>query len=283
MQLRIIFNEKIFVVSLIVFLLIFPTEIKAEIRKIPDKNIYINFEELPFNLNNLSPGRKETKNLSINNQENLEIEIYLSAQKIEESRDFSSAFFLTINNKEPFPLSSLFKEDALIGKLSANEEKTISLTTEFLKDSGNNYQDAILEFDFLIKFFQDENKTIGAISLLGGKSLDFSQDEDVKQKEAINEINEEEKRFFKDTQETEIEQIDSLLDTEEIVEPIRKEIERALSGREKHLEGKKEKNLQANLFLKKRQLNKLLLFFLLILFLISLLIILKMLDKKENK
>jgi len=154
---------------LLVLCLLFPSLSFAKTEQFGNKQIFIDFDGLPFALNNLTPGKSETKEIIINNKEGFDVSVYLGANKISENKNLASVLLLSIAKNQPISLLELFKEDIFIINVPSNSNKNISLEIIFPLNSGNEYQASSLDSDFKISVTQisDTPQTFGSVVLPG--------------------------------------------------------------------------------------------------------------------
>ncbi|MFA6437115.1 MAG: hypothetical protein WC242_03045 [Candidatus Paceibacterota bacterium] len=154
---------------LIIAFLLIPSLFFAKTEQFGDKQIFIDFGSLPFNLNNLIPGKSETKEITIDNHENFDISVYLGANKISEKKNLASVLLLSFDKDKPISLSELFKEGIFVANIPRNSSKNISLEIVFLQNSGNEFQAGSLGADFKINVTQigDSHETFGSVVLPG--------------------------------------------------------------------------------------------------------------------
>jgi len=154
---------------LLIACLFLPSLSFAKTEQFGNKQIFVDFGNLPFSLNNLIPGKSETKEITIDNKENFNVSVYLGANKISEKKNLSSALLMSVNKNQPISLSELFKEDLFVINVPSGLNKTIFLEITFQSSSGNEYQESFLEADFKISATQigDAPQVFGSVVLPG--------------------------------------------------------------------------------------------------------------------
>jgi len=150
--------KTILIISVIIFgagfLFVNPTQATNNKLWFGDKNISIDFNELPFDLNNWEPGMSEEKTIKIINNENFDINVYFSASRIEPfpgkgEADLADVLTITINDKSNH-LSDLFDNNIILTPVNSGKSQNYDITISFDEDAGNKYQSKIINFDFII-------------------------------------------------------------------------------------------------------------------------------------
>ncbi len=134
-----------------------------------DKNISIDFDELPFNLSNWAPGMSDVKSIMITNDEDFDINLYFKAQKTSGDEVLADVLTITIDNK-PNHLSDLFDDNITLTPVNSGESQSYNIAISFDEDAGNEYQGKSINFDFVITAEQigNGNGEIPPVVIPGG-------------------------------------------------------------------------------------------------------------------
>ena len=127
-----------------------------------DKNIFVDFDGLPFNLSNWAPGMSDVKSITINNGEDFDINLYFKAQKTSGDEVLAEVLTITIDNK-PNHLSDLFNNNVTLTPVNSGESQNYNIAISFDEDAGNEYQGKTINFDFVVVAEQ-----IGEVIIPGG-------------------------------------------------------------------------------------------------------------------
>jgi len=120
-----------------------------------DKNISIDFNGLPFDLNNWAPGMSVgPKTIRITNNENFDINVYLSALTSEPSSsegeaNLADVLTVTIGDKSVH-LSDLFNDNISLAPVDSGKSQNYNIALSFDEAAGNKYQGKTINFDFII-------------------------------------------------------------------------------------------------------------------------------------
>jgi len=149
-------TKTILIISIAVFgagfLLI--NSVQAGVIQFGDKNIFVNFNELPFNLDNFAPGVSTQKTITITNNEDFDIDVFLKASRNEPfpqggEADLADVLTLTVGEQSKH-ISELFNESMEISSINSGEPQDYQLNISFDEDAGNEYQNKTINFDFII-------------------------------------------------------------------------------------------------------------------------------------
>jgi protein-S-isoprenylcysteine O-methyltransferase Ste14 len=113
------------------------------------KNIYVDFDGLPFVMKNWAPGDSEQKTITIKNDENFDINIYFKAKKTLGDDILADVLTITIDNKSNH-LSDLLNNNIVLTPVNSKESQNYNVAISFDEDAGNKYQDKTINFDFII-------------------------------------------------------------------------------------------------------------------------------------
>jgi hypothetical protein len=114
-----------------------------------NKNIFVDFDNLPFNLSNWAPGMSDVKSITIENNENFDINLYLKAKKTSGDDILADVLTITINNKSNH-LSDLFDDNITLTPVNSGESQNYNIAISFDEDAGNECQNKSINFDFVI-------------------------------------------------------------------------------------------------------------------------------------
>ena len=149
--------KTILIISIIVFggsFLLINSAQAGVVIQFGNKQIFVDSNGLPFNLNNFAPGMSDVKSITIENNENFDIDIFLKTSRNEPfpekgEADLADVLTLTVGEQSKH-ISELFNESMEL--LSVNSEKfqDYQLNISFDEDAGNEYQGKTISFDFII-------------------------------------------------------------------------------------------------------------------------------------
>jgi len=113
------------------------------------KNISVAFDGLPFNLSNWAPGMSDIKSITIENNENFDVDIYFKAEKTSGDDILANALTITVGNESKH-LSDLFDNNLSLASISAGKSQDYDIAISFDSDAGNEYQNKTIDFNFII-------------------------------------------------------------------------------------------------------------------------------------
>ncbi|MFH1990531.1 MAG: dockerin type I domain-containing protein [Patescibacteria group bacterium] len=163
--------KTILIISVIVFgagfLLI--NSAQAGVIQFGAKNIFVDFDDLPFNLSNWAPGDSAQKTIIINNNENFDINLYFKAKKTLGDDILADVLTITINGQSNH-LSYLFDNNMTLGSVSSGKSRNYNIAISFDEDASNKYQGKTINFDFIITAEQigKNNEEILSVIIPGG-------------------------------------------------------------------------------------------------------------------
>ena len=132
------------------------------------KDISVDFNDLPFQMNNWAPGMSDTKTITIQNSENFNTNVYFKAKKTSGGDDIlGNALTITIGNQSKH-LSDLFSNNLSLDSINAGQSKSYNITINFDQDAGNEYQNRTINFDFIITVEEIGGNGGGSITIPGG-------------------------------------------------------------------------------------------------------------------
>jgi len=131
------------------------------------KNISVDFDGLPFNLSNWAPGMRDTKTIKIENDENFDINVYFKADKISEDDMLAEVLTITIGGQSKH-LKDLFSDNLSLGTVNAGKLQDYDITISFDSDAGNEYQNEMIDFNFIITVEEIGGNGGGSIPIPGG-------------------------------------------------------------------------------------------------------------------
>jgi len=175
-------NKKIsFIIVIIILGVGFLCTNSAQAIKFADKEIFVDFDGLPFDLSNFAPGMNtSTKTITITNNENFDIDVYFKAEKTagDPSNYLADSLFVDIDNESNY-LSDLLNTNITLGSIGSNASQSYDIFINFDKNAGNNSQNETIDFDFILTVEEehqdededdDENGDIPPIIIPGGGS-----------------------------------------------------------------------------------------------------------------
>ena len=123
-----------------------------EVRFTP-KDIWVDFDGLPFDLKNFAPGMSAQKTIIITNNENFDIDVFLKTSRntpFPSEGEADLADVLTIDGKSNY-LSDLFDNNIILGSVNSGEFQEYNITLSFDGEkAGDEYQNKTINFDFVI-------------------------------------------------------------------------------------------------------------------------------------
>ncbi len=122
---------------------------RAEIIQFGVKNIFVDFKGLPFNLNNWAPGMSQTAEMTIENNEDFEINVYFQAEKISGCDILANSLTISAENKSAH-LLSLFNDKITLDSINSGQAQDYQLKIDFDKEAKNECQDKNVNFNFVI-------------------------------------------------------------------------------------------------------------------------------------
>ena len=139
---------------------------QASTVKLENKEIFVSTTGLPFNLDNFYPGKETgTKNITIDNDEDFDIDISIGANSSLLDPDFARVLSLEIDGKD-ISIFDLIQDDLELSSIEANEEKSYDLKIKFDRGAGNQYQEAQIEFDFVITISDADTETEEEVTIV---------------------------------------------------------------------------------------------------------------------
>jgi len=174
-------NKKISFIILIIILgvgFLFTNSAQA-IKKFADKEIFVDFDGLPFDLSNFAPGMNtSTETITIINNENFDIDVYFKAEKTsgDPNNYLANSLIVNIDNESNY-LSDLLNTNITLGSIGSNASQSYDIFINFDKNAGNNSQNETIDFDFILTVVEehqdeddddDENGDIPPIIIPGG-------------------------------------------------------------------------------------------------------------------
>jgi hypothetical protein len=169
MNKKTLFNS--IILSAVIFsgVFLFYQSARAEEVQFGDKDIFVDFDGLPFNLSNWAPGNSAQKTIVINNNENFDIDVYLKASSTSTDKSLANVLTITTNNQSKH-LSDLFDNNITLGSVNSGGSQDYDVAIKFDEDAGNEYQGKTINFDFIITAEQTEedNGEIPPVIIPGG-------------------------------------------------------------------------------------------------------------------
>jgi hypothetical protein len=139
----------IFILAICLSFLSFAQPAEAGVVQFSGKDINVDFDGLPFNLNNWAPGMSDAKIITIENNENFDINVYFKAKEISSPDILGNALTITIDNQSKH-LSDLFNNNLSLTSINAGKSQDYDIALSFDSTAGNKYQNKTINFDFLI-------------------------------------------------------------------------------------------------------------------------------------
>jgi len=149
-------SKTILIISVIVFGFGFllPHSAQADILRFGDKNIFLDTDGLPFDLSNWAPGMSDVRSITIENNENFNIDVFLKTLRnspIPNQGEADLANVLTLNvGTLSEHISELFTKNMQLASVNAGQSKGYDLDMSFDQSAGNEYQSKTIDFDFII-------------------------------------------------------------------------------------------------------------------------------------
>jgi len=146
-------SKIILILSIVIFgsgfLFINSTQATSNNIQFTPKNIWVNFDGLPFDLSNWAPGDSTSlKTITITNNENFDINVYFAATTTDDDI-LADALIVTIDNKSN-DLSYLFDNNISLTLVNSREFQNYDIIIKFDENAENEYQDKFINFDFII-------------------------------------------------------------------------------------------------------------------------------------
>jgi len=141
--------KTILIISIIVFGGSFLLINSAQAIQFGNKQIFVDFNGLPFNLNNFAPGMSDVKSITIENNENFDINVYFGTKKTSGDDVLADVLTITIGDKSNH-LSDLFNNDIALTPVNSGKSQNYNIALSFDEDAGNEYQAKTINFDFII-------------------------------------------------------------------------------------------------------------------------------------
>ncbi len=165
-------TKTILIISIAVFsgFFLFYQPAQAEEIQLGDKNISVDFDELPFNLSNWAPGDNAQKTIIIENNENFDIDVYFKASSTSTDKSLANVLTITANNQSKL-LSDLFNNNMVLASVSSGESQDYNITISFDSSAENKYQNKTINFDFIIiaeRIGEKGNGEISSVTIPGG-------------------------------------------------------------------------------------------------------------------
>jgi len=114
-----------------------------------DKDIWVDFDDLPFEMNNWAPGDSEQKTITIENNEYFDIDVYFKATTSNDNILLAKALIVTIDNKSNY-LSYLFDRIISLTSVNPGKPQDYDIAIKFDENAGDKYQNQSINFDFII-------------------------------------------------------------------------------------------------------------------------------------
>ena len=171
--------KTILIISIAIFGagVLFIPSVQAGIIQFGDKNIFVDFNGLPFDLSNWAPGMNTPlKTIIITNDEDFDIDVYLKALRISSEpesgeADLADVLTLTIEGQSKY-ISDLFTENIKLSSVGFKDFQAYNLFMIFDEDAENEYQNKTINFDFIITVEQigkgGNGEGIPPVSIPGG-------------------------------------------------------------------------------------------------------------------
>lgn len=145
-------SKIILLISVIVFSIGFLliNSAQAGMVQFGDKDIFVDFDELPFNLSNWAPGMSSLpKTIAITNNEDFDINLYFKAKKTSGDEILADVLIVTIDSKLN-RLADLFNDNVALAPVDSGKSQNYNIAISFDEDAGNEYQGKSINFDFII-------------------------------------------------------------------------------------------------------------------------------------
>ena len=160
-------NKKIrtiLIISVIFFgaSFLFVSSARAGTAQFGVKQIFVDFDGLPFNLNNFVPGTSSLpKTIIITNNESFNINLYFRAEKTSGDDVLADALTIVIGSQSNH-LSYLFNNNITLGTINSGSSQSYDITIIFDAGAGNKYQDKSIDFNFILTA-EEEHQQVGPI------------------------------------------------------------------------------------------------------------------------
>jgi LPXTG-motif cell wall-anchored protein len=129
---------------------LFVNSTQARVIQFDSKQIFVDFDEPPFNLNNFVPGMSSLpKTITITNNEGFNINVHFKAKKTSEDDILADALIVTIDNKSNY-LSYLFDNNISLTPVNSGKSQNYDIIIKFDENAGDEYQSKFINFDFII-------------------------------------------------------------------------------------------------------------------------------------
>ena len=144
----------LFALFCIGFLFVSSTQAANNKVQFTPKNIWVDFNGLPFKMNNWAPGDSGQKTIIIENNENFDINVYFGATSTPSSVDnnlpnLADVLIVTIDDKLSY-LSDLFDGNISLTQVNSGKSQKYDIIIKFDENAENKYQDKFINFDFII-------------------------------------------------------------------------------------------------------------------------------------
>ena len=142
----------ILIISAIVFGIGFllTNSAQAGVIQFGNKNIFVDFDGLPFDLSNWAPGMSSSpKTITITNNEDFDINLYFKAKKTSGDDILADVLTITIDNKSNH-LSDLFNNNIALNSVNSGKSQKYNIVISFDQEAGNECQGKTINFDFII-------------------------------------------------------------------------------------------------------------------------------------
>ena len=138
------------------------------------KDIFVDFNGLPFEMTNWAPGDSEQKTIIIENNENFDINVYFAATTTDDNI-LADVLTVTIGDKSEH-LSDLFNNNISLGSVNSGEVQDYNIIIKFDEDAGDEYQKQFINFDFIITVEEigDSEPIIPSVPIPGGRGGGYS-------------------------------------------------------------------------------------------------------------
>ena len=123
---------------------------QAGVIQFGNKNIFVDFDGLPFDLSNWAPGMSSSpKTITITNNEDFDINLYFKAKKTSGDDILADVLTITIDNKSNH-LSDLFNNNIALNSVNSGKSQKYNIVISFDQEAGNECQGKTINFDFII-------------------------------------------------------------------------------------------------------------------------------------
>ena len=128
---------------------VFALPVQAGVVQFGNKQIFVDFDGLPFNLTNWAPGMNEMKSIRVDNNEHFDINVYLKAEKISGDDLLAEALTITTDGGSNH-LIDLFTNNTFLSLVDSRDFKDYDIAISFDKNAGNEYQNKVINFNFIV-------------------------------------------------------------------------------------------------------------------------------------